>query len=311
MALLPGCQPVNSLVRGTASIAVSVLLLVSTQASGQEAKPSAVASPPAPIAGPIAGTAGPLTVRIEPVGPFKIDNGKAPAPWTFWVPVVGPIISGLLAALGVLLSLRFAERSSKRTIEAARQTNEASIWQKANETELKELISKLDSFYGPFMQMSQANYLMIEEFRSRQPVGFRTLPKVFDPAWLATLSTGDRKIVAEVCQKAADLETFIAEKAGHVDGQLLPYLARASAHFRILYLAHQGLLGEDPNNFLRYVYPKQLDAVLRLEVDRLRRRCDALRANPGSPSGVMEPLRISVDLALEPWATGGSPGQIP
>jgi hypothetical protein len=159
----------------------------------------------------------------------------------------------------------------------------------------------LDGFYGPFMQMSQANHLVIEEFRSRQPAGFRTLPKVFDRQWLEALPVGDRKGIEEVCQKGADLEKFIAEKAGNVDRQVLPYLARASAHFHILDLAFKGQLGTDPKNFLKYVYPKQLDRVLQIEVDRLWRRCELLRANPASSSGPMEPLVIPKEHELDPW----------
>jgi hypothetical protein len=36
------------------------------------------------------------------------------------------------------------------TIEASQKNNDASIWQKANETELREIQAKLDGFYIPF-----------------------------------------------------------------------------------------------------------------------------------------------------------------
>jgi hypothetical protein len=303
--IMSGWQTLSRPMRSRTSIAVLILvLLASTQAGGEEKAPTPAAAPAqiaAPAAPSVEPTVAPLTVKLEPVGPLKLESRKGPAWWTFWVPVIGPLISGLLAYFGVRLSLDFAQRNNTLNIGAARRASEAAIWQKANETELKELLTKLDGFYGPFMQMSQANHLMIEEFRSRQPAGFRTLPKVFDRVWLDSLAAGDRKIVAEVCQKAADLEKFIAEKAGLVDDKVLPYLARASAHFRILHLAHKGELGDDPTNFLRYVYPKSLDLVLQHEVDRLRRRCDALRANPGSRPGPMEPLMIERELALESW----------
>jgi hypothetical protein len=310
MDFVPGGQALRTAARIMAPTAAIMLLAFVTCVYGEEAKgPAApeasaqIASPAKPAAAAAISAQPPVNVRVEPVGSLKLESGQGPAWWTYFVPVIGPLISGLLAYFGVRLSLDFARRNNEQSISAAQRTSEAAIWQKANETELKDLMTKLDGFYGPFLQMSQANHLMIEEFRSRQPAGFRTLPKVFDRAWLDALPAGDRKVVSEVCQKAADLEKFIADKAGNVDSKVLPYLARASAHFRILHLAHKGELGTDPTNFLKYVYPKQLDSVLQLEVDRLRGRCDALRASPGSAPGPMEPLVIGPELALEAWQT--------
>jgi hypothetical protein len=179
------------------------------------------------------------------------------------------------------------------------QTSAASIWQKANESELKELVAKLDGFYGPFLQMSEANFRMIKEFKKRHPEKPRTLTALFDEAWLSSLQDGDLKIISEVCQNAAVLEKFIAENAGMVDRQILPYLAAASAHFRFLRLAHEKQLGSDPTIFDKYVYPRSLDGVLRLEVERLMRRSDALRANPGRSPGLIEPLVIGSNLVLD------------
>ena len=49
-----------------------------------------------------------------------------------YIPLIGPIIPGGLAMVGIWLSFSFA-----------RHNNEQTIWQKANEIELKELLAKL------------------------------------------------------------------------------------------------------------------------------------------------------------------------
>ncbi|WP_207436447.1 hypothetical protein, partial [Sabulibacter ruber] len=90
----------------------------------------------------------PLSVRLEPGGSLRVESGGTPPWWSYWVPTVGPIISGVLAFLGAWLGLSIAQRNTLRTIEAAQRTTEASVWQKANETELKDLLGKLDGFYG-------------------------------------------------------------------------------------------------------------------------------------------------------------------
>lgn len=263
-------------------------------ARSPEAKaPPPTVSQPTPTGeqpAPTNGEAKQISVKIEPVAPLQLKNDKPSWITTYLVPTLGPIVSGSLAMFGIWLSFLFTGR-----------TTEKNIWQKANETELKDLTAKLDGFYGPFLQMSHANHLIIEEFKSRQAPGFRTLIAVFNRAWLAGLPTGDRQIIAQVCEKAAVLEQFIAEKAGMVDSHVLPYLARASAHFRILHLAHEGKLGTDPTNFERYVYPKQLDAVIKLEIERLRQRCGELRAKPAVSPGPLRELVIPDSLRLDDW----------
>lgn len=201
------------------------------------------------------------------------------------------------------IAIEAAQRNAEASITAAQRNNEASLWQKANETELKDIQAKLDEFYGPFFQLSGMNKLLALEFRARQPdTGtFRLLRSVFDRQWLDSLSQGDKTVVREVCNNATALEDFLKDKVAMVDAKVLPYLFRASAHFRILRLAYGGELGIDPTNFLRYVYPWQLDKVLELEVGRLQRRCDLLRANPTSAPGPMELLDVPAEFAPPDW----------
>jgi hypothetical protein len=212
-------------------------------------------------------------------------------------------ITGKMAQRNNQASIEAAQRNTETSITAAQRNNEAGLWQKANETELKDIQSKLDSFYGPFLQLSGMNSLLALEFRDRQPNKdtFRLLKSVFDKEWLASLSDGDKTIVREICNNASLLETFLKDKAAMVDAKVLPYIFRASAHFRILHLAYKGELGTDPSSFLRYVYPQQLDKVLELEVERLQRRSALLRANPAASPGPLEQLNIPTELELPAW----------
>jgi hypothetical protein len=200
-------------------------------------------------------------------------------------------------------SIAAAQRNAEASIMAAQRNNEASLWQKANETELKDVQAKLDGFYGPFLQLSGMNSLLASDFRDRRPDKdtFRLLRAVFDKQWLASLSEGDKTIVREICINASLLESLLKDKAAMVDAKVLPYLFRASAHFRMLHLAYKGELGTDPTNFVRYVYPQQLDKVLVLEVERLQRRVELLRAHPSNSPGPLEPLNIPPELRLPDW----------
>jgi len=202
-----------------------------------------------------------------------------------------------------MLGLKFAARNTEMQIEASQRASDAALWQRANEDELRDIQSKLDSFFFPYMQLAQANNQFAQDIRSRQPdpQTYRMLMKLFDKFWLVALPEGDKKLVQLVCANAEVLERFTADRAGILDTQLLPYLSRASAHFRILQLAHRGELGGDPSRFERYVYPQQLEGVLRLEIERLQRRIEMLRLSPGGRPPLMEPLVIPDELKLPPW----------
>jgi hypothetical protein len=144
--------------------------------------------------------------------------------------------------------------------------------------------------------------MLAQDIRSRQPKDYRLLRSLFNPVWLPSLSKGEQKLVALICEHAEKLEEMIIN-AGSVDPFLIPYFSRAVAHFRILRLAYEGVLGNDPGRFELYVYPKQLDHVLILEMKRLRARVDALRKQPDAPLGPIPSLVIPNDkkYVLDKW----------
>jgi len=194
------------------------------------------------------------------------------------------LLSPLLSLIGVGLIVYFTRRN---TISEQ--------WLKINQAEADYLQNKLDKFYGPFILESEANHLMAQDLRSRQPnpEEYRLLDKLFDKEWRELLSPGDRALVEEICQTGGRLASLIKDNAGLVDSRILPFISRAISHFRVLSLAYENKLGDDSALFLRYVYPKSLDPVLGLELDRLQKRMALLRQNPTKPHGDLTPLDLS------------------
>jgi hypothetical protein len=171
---------------------------------------------------------------------------------------------GLISAITAIVALVVSYFVSSRTLRASLANTEASIWQKANETEVKAI--------RPFMQMSEVNRLLSRDLRDRQAdsATFLLLEKLFDREWLKNIPLGEKALVGEIAANAETLREFISKDAKMVDLKIQPYLSRVSAHYRILELAYEGNLGEDGKPFVeRYVFPRQIDEVLALEVSRL------------------------------------------
>lgn len=230
-----------------------------------------------------------LVVRVEQAAPLKLERGESKSIWEVILP---PIISALTALGGAFIGGQIGLRSSAATIN-----------QKANEIELKELRSKLGEFYGPLRQRSEDGRLMADELRDRQPDKdtFRLLVKLLDPEWLRNASPSDRTIVSEIVQNGTEVLKLIREKAGAVDPAVSPYLTRAATHFTMLKLAKDGALDNDAIRFERYAFPWQLDDVVAAEVKRLSERADLLQSRPSEAHPPISALTLAKTLSLKPW----------
>jgi hypothetical protein len=263
-----------------------------------------LASSPAPTTGsaPVTVLAPSSSPANSPIGsdqkdfhisldtPIRVDGvTKTPENPINWPTVITSLLAAVLGAGGAYFV-------AKRTLT-----------QNSNAAELKDLQAKLDAFYGPYLQRSEENKLLADEVKSRQdnPNDFRTLTLLLDPDWRSRLTISDQTIVGEIVRNDRDLNSLIREKAGMVDEQVLVYLVRASAHFRMMDLAYRKKLENRPDRFGNYIYPRQLDGVLKLEMDRLRQRCDLLRRKPMLSHRAIEPLKIPPNLALPSWPRTG------
>jgi hypothetical protein len=214
------------------------------------------------------------------------------------------VISSLGSALVGIVALVASAINNSRTLRISQLNNEATIWQKANEIEIKEIQEKLDRFYGPYGQMSGTNALLSRDLRSRQldSATFLLIEKLFDQGWLSSLPVDQRALLDELVANASALRKFIIKNAKMVDPKLQPYLSRVCAHFRILELAHSGKLGTDPKPYVsKYVFPIQVEKVLALEITRLEARKQLLRSRPSSQPPLVDELAIPDDLRLPEW----------
>ena len=94
---------------------------------------------------------------------------------------------------------------------------------------------------------------------------------------------------------------------GLVSSAVQPYLWRAASHFRIMKLAFQGKLDNDPQRYAHCVYPQQLDEIIELEIKRIHGRIDLIQSNPMLLHPPAAELAIPDHLKLSGWP--GSSGK--
>jgi hypothetical protein len=295
-----------------ASVAATFAAPASAQAPPPVSSPAPTGAPQPPAAiAPVLPTPGP-SLQIVPARPSPVEPSQSPQeqgtsacvpvacaakgqpePWTAkdYATVAGGV-SGLLAFLvgiGAILSNNRSTRANNN--------------QKTNEAEVTSIETKLDSFYGPYTQLSSTNKLIAGELKSRhrEKGEMRILLLMLDPAWRKGLSPGDQALVDEIIDIDTKLLSLIQDSAGMVDEAVQPYLYRAAAHFRMMILAHGGKLDNAPDRYSSYVYPRQLDGVVALEIARQKARMSALRLKPMKLHPPMQPLAIPDALSLNPW----------
>jgi len=239
-----------------------------------------------------------------PDGPVEFKNvgeGDGFPPW------LATLLAGFLTTLAALYAVHRNNQQNAKinqaSLAAAWKNAQAAINQKANELELVALEERLSSFFGPFLQLSEENKRLAQLLHERQDdPGFRTLTALLDPSWVEQASTTDKTLAKQIVENGIRLRTLIREKGGPAAPGLLTHLSKAGAHFTILELAHDGKLIEGTEQFSDYVYPRELDAVLELERQRLERRRDAIRADLAKHLDPIEELVIPPQLTNQ---TGG------
>ncbi|UXN67937.1 hypothetical protein N8A98_02465 (plasmid) [Devosia neptuniae] len=235
-------------------------------------------------------TADPSSPALVVPPPTPVDNRAGETDGeAWWEPLLQPLISGAAALLGALVGGWVARANMTATNN-----------QRANEVEIGHLQTKLNEFYGRFALISAENKLIALEFKKRQgSPAFRTLTALLDRSWLASLSPADQSIVSSMVTNGRELRALIRERAGLVDQAVQPYVAKGAAHFLVLELAYDGKLDDDPERFGEYVYPKQLDGVIDLEIKRLTKRIALLLEKSDVRHGPMEPLEIPARLRID------------
>jgi SAM-dependent methyltransferase len=201
-----------------------------------------------------------------------------------WGPVavgMGTMIVGLLAllvSLAVNVILLFFQRGQNK------RQNNFSLRQLAlskSKDQRDAILHQLNEFFGPFIQLRTQSKLLYEKFGYELEKKHRTISKPFRTLRYLlegeTFTSQERALLEQILELNEKLMDLIESSLGVVDKlELQDLLGKFGSHVRVLRLAYQRKLKENPGLFEDIVFPLAIDGAIESEIQRLKSRLSEL-----------------------------------
>lgn len=176
-----------------------------------------------------------------------------------WGPTVVAFGGVLVAAVSLLLS----HRSNRRFLK-----------EKQIEEERREIYQKLNSFYGPVLELLKQSRDLYEMFTIDRDEDFSTLIALLDGE---TFDNNDDVLLRQIFEVTERIEDLMYENSGLVDDEeLRNLLAQAGSHFRLLRLAYCGELKGETERFRNRVFSRKLEPSIEQQIEKLQARLNKL-----------------------------------
>jgi hypothetical protein len=181
--------------------------------------------------------------------------------------------------------------------------NQATLREKRIAEKRENITKQLNEFYGPLISYLNITNALREIYTKDKPEGFRTLTYLLDPdqtyktrqgSSKVVLTESDRLILGEIIEIEDKIELLVVEKGGLVDEPRLMFnhglingiettgtsrlslLAELIRHFRVLKLAYAGKLHGEVQRYKDFVFPTEINRVLRDKFEFLQRELNKL-----------------------------------
>lgn len=209
------------------------------------------------------------------------------------------ILAAIIAAFVLLLVNAGAQIIQLRNNNHTRDYNLSVLADKRVEAARKEILLKLNEFFGPFQQLLKRSQELQKLFRADKPNDFRALTYFLNPNQVynnevVVLSDNDRLLFDEIVNIGLAMEELIKTKAGLVDDPILRndfgdlidkskitdvtgltdtgLLPLFVTHLFVMRMAYQGKLKGEVEKYGRYVFPKELPLAIERNIIELNNR---------------------------------------
>jgi len=172
----------------------------------------------------------------------------------------GPVIVGVVAIFFTYLQF-------KKTLDARKR-----------EEEIREIDNKLNSFYGPLIQLRKKSYLLYSLFaknQKREIKNYRTLIYLLEGN---KFSGNDEALLKEIISIGERCSELVENNAGLIDDEILrsDLIPKMNTHYLLLKLSHHGVLSEHHDEFKDFVFPSEIDSKLEERYKYLQERLKEL-----------------------------------
>ena len=187
---------------------------------------------------------------------------------TQFIKDIGPTLTGLMGSMVAVIAL-----------VVGYLTNRALYTLQRSKEERDEIYKKLNSFYGPFLQLRSESLLLYKKFavaHKEADPHFRTLTYLLAGG---IFSGNDAVLLRQILTINNQLQLLLLAQGGLIDrSDVREELGSLGMHIRVLSLACDGELSGAAVLFEDSTFPRNLDEILSVEVNRLKGRLNELNA---------------------------------
>lgn len=162
-----------------------------------------------------------------------------------------------------ILALLLSQRSTSKAFR-----------QKHDEDEKKEIYKKLNSFYGPLVQLREISFELYKRLKEGQDDNFRTLIALLRGD---KFEGNDLIILQQILDISKKIDELIINNSGLVDNDdFRNTLGKVGTHIRLIELAFNGSLVGQEERFKDNIFPSDFDAKIKVEINKLKDRLSIL-----------------------------------
>lgn len=210
------------------------------------------------------------------------------------ISLIGPVAVVIISWINTQITAKLQRDLSENTVQLQRDLANTNFEEKRVEEKRKVISKRLDEFYAPLQQYLNISKELNKIFKKDKPKGFRVLTYLLDPnqeyqsAGKVVLTENDKVIFNEILEVGKKIEELIISKASLADDPRLSYkyvpsgkhtdvqfegdnglLAILGAHLLIIRHAYQGHIIGQVEAYRNYVYPLEINEVIKENIDRL------------------------------------------
>ncbi|MFA6057839.1 MAG: hypothetical protein WC756_06560 [Taibaiella sp.] len=182
------------------------------------------------------------------------------------------------AEANILATLNTNKEITERTLETNIKNTEKLIKSKRTEERKSEIYKSLNDLYGPLYQLRQKSNLLYDKFKEGKAnsdglsESFSTLSYLLENDGPTDLDANDKALLKEIINIGEKCETLIQDKAGLIEDDTLrkEWFPKATKHYLILRLAHNGSLKGQSELYADSKFPIEMDELIQNRITKLQ-----------------------------------------